>query len=137
MPNALYGCEVTPVNETALRVLRSSFVRCMTYTTVRRSANLVFAMAPEGSDLDPDINIFVRRAAAARIYPTKNPANQDTMEEVARISAARKEPGIYQGDEILDNKELGGGPATKERATLRKEGKPEGPYGLLLESVHV
>lgn len=72
LPTALYGCEVTPVNETALRVLRSSFVRCMTYTTVRRSADLVFAMASEGSDLDPDINVFVRSVAVARRYLTTN-----------------------------------------------------------------
>ena len=95
MPSTLYGCEATPVNETALRVRRSSSVRYMTYTTVRRSADLVFAMASEGSDLDPDINIFVRRVAAARRYLTKNPANQALMEEIARIYAARKEPGIY------------------------------------------
>ena len=47
MPKALYGCEVTPANETALRVLRSSFVRCMTYTTARMSADLVFATTSE------------------------------------------------------------------------------------------
>ena len=80
---------MTPVNETALRVLRSGFVRCMTYTTVRRSADLVFAMVSEGSDLDPDINIFVRSVVAARRYSTKNTANKETMEELARIYAAR------------------------------------------------
>ena len=51
--------------------------------------------------------------------------------------AARKEPGTYQSDEILEEKKLGGDPATKERAMLRKQCKPEGPYGLLLESVHI
>ena len=137
MPKTLYGCEVTPVNETALRVLRSSFLRCMTYTTVRRSADLVFAMASEGSDLDPDINIFVRRVAAARRYITKNAEHQETIKGIARIYAARKEPGAYQSDEVLDKKELGGDLATKERAKLRKECKPEGPYGLLLESTHL
>ena len=78
-PKALYGCEVTPVNETALRVLRSSFVRCMTYTTARRSADLVFAVASEGTDLDPDVSIFVRRIAALRRYISKNAANQDKV----------------------------------------------------------
>ena len=43
----------------------------------------------------------------------------------------------YQSDEILDNKKLGGDPATKERAMLRKECRPAGPYGLLLGSVHL
>ena len=67
MPKALYGCEVTPVNETALRILRTSFVKCMTFTTAGRSADLVFAMTSKGSDLDPDVNIFVRRVAAMKI----------------------------------------------------------------------
>ena len=39
---------------------------------------------------------------------------------------------MYQNDEKLDANELGGDPATKERAKLRKECKPAGPYGLLL-----
>ena len=107
LPNALYGCEVTPVNETALRVLRSSFVRCMTYTTVRRSADLVFAMASEGSDLDLDKNMFVKTVVAARRYLAKNPRGQQMVEEVAGIYAARGEPGVYQNDGKLDAKELG------------------------------
>ena len=48
----------------------------MTYTMVRTSADLMFAMASGGSDPDPDINIFVRRVAVARRYLTKNPVNQ-------------------------------------------------------------
>ena len=39
--------------------------------------------------------------------------------------------------ETFDAKELGGDPATKERARLRKGCTPEGPYGLLMESIHV
>ena len=132
MPKTLHGCEVTPVNETALRVLRSSFVRCMTYTTVRSSADLVFAMASEGSDLDTDTNILVRRVPVARRYLARNPANQETMAEIAWIYAARGEPGIYKGEEKLDANKFGGDPATKERAKLLKECNLEGPYGLLL-----
>ena len=46
--------------------------------------------------------------------------------EIAGIYAARGEPGVYQSEEKLDAKELGGDPATKERAKLMKECKPEG-----------
>ena len=87
--------------------------------------------------MDPDINIFVRSVAAARRYLTKNPGNQNMMEEIAGIYAARGEPGVYRNEEKLDAKELGGDPATKERAKLRKECNHEGPYGLLLESIHL
>ena len=77
------------------------------------------------------------RVAVARRYLTKNPVNQKMMEEIAGIYAASGEPGVYQNDEKLDAKELGGDPWTKERAKMRKECKPEGPYGLLLESIHL
>ena len=69
----------------------------MTYTTVRRSADLVFATTSEGTDLDPDINIFVRRVAAARRYISRSNANHEEMKEVARIYGSREEPGTYQG----------------------------------------
>ena len=48
---------------------------------------------------------------------------------------AEKGSGIYQRKKL--NKSLGGDPATKERANVRKECKPEGPVGLLLESIHL
>ena len=51
-----------------MRVLRSSFIRCITHTTSRRSADFAFSVASEGTDLDPNVNIFVRRIAALRRY---------------------------------------------------------------------
>ena len=56
LPNAFHGCEISPMSETALRVLSSSFVKCMTYTTSKRSVGLVFALISEETDLDADAN---------------------------------------------------------------------------------
>ena len=44
LPMGLYGCKVAPVNENALRAMRASIASCLTFTTVRRSADLTFAI---------------------------------------------------------------------------------------------
>ena len=62
IPKALYGCELAPVNESALRGLRKEFVNAIDYTTTRRSVDLTFNAASYGTDRDPDAQIFVRRA---------------------------------------------------------------------------
>ena len=57
LPKALYACEMAPVNEGALSELRAELANTLTYTTTRRAADLVFAMASGKSDLDPDVEI--------------------------------------------------------------------------------
>ena len=63
---ALYGFEVAPANEYSLRTPRTSISKTIAYTTSQRSADLTFAVASYGPDLDPDIHIFSRRAVAFR-----------------------------------------------------------------------
>ena len=72
LPKALYGCEVAPANETALRTFRTSITKALAYTTKQRSADLTFATASYGPDLDPDTHIFSRRCVAFRRYVTKS-----------------------------------------------------------------
>ena len=57
--------------------------------------------------MDPGVNTFVRGVAAARRYITKNASNQETIKEIGKMYAARKEPRTYQSDEILQEKKLG------------------------------
>lgn len=92
LPKAFYGCELTPANETALRVLRSSFIKCMTYTTSRRPVDLVFSVASEGAYLDRAVNILVRRVAAFRTYVQTNKRNEETMSEIYRGYKEEEEP---------------------------------------------
>ena len=66
LPMALFGCELAPVNEGAMRTLRSAFASCLTYTTTRRSLDLTFAAGSIGPDVDPDIEVVSRRLAAVR-----------------------------------------------------------------------
>ena len=41
-------------------------MNCVTYTSKRRSVDLVFAMASEGQDLDPEVEIVARRTIGLR-----------------------------------------------------------------------
>ena len=66
LTKGLYGCEIAPVNESAMSSMRSSFVDCLTNTTTRRSTDLTFATCSGKVDLDPDIEVVVRRVMAMR-----------------------------------------------------------------------
>ena len=72
LPKALYGCEVAPVNERALRTLRARIAKTLAYTTEQRSTDLTFATCSNGPDLDPDIHILARRAVALRRFITRH-----------------------------------------------------------------
>ena len=44
-----------------MRTFRSGVVNAATYTTKRRSTDLTFAVASNGSDIDPEVEVYVRR----------------------------------------------------------------------------
>ena len=137
LPKALYGCEVAPVNETALRTLRTAVTRTLTYTTDQRSSDLTFATASHGPDLDPEMSIFARRAMAVRRFFNKSKANAEKVKCILAVYRSKGEPGMHQHDEQLRDKALAGDPATAERAKVRNQCKPKGPIGFLLESIHM
>ena len=75
----------------------------------------------------------------------KSPASPEeafnlNVSRVEAIIAKYKEdgdPGIYVDDEQIEEKEVGGDPATAGRAKVRRQCKPQGPVWLLLESFHL
>ena len=76
---------IVHINESALRILRSSFASCITYTSKRRSTDLVYAMASEGTDLDPEVEIVARRAVAFRRYYTKNGTKTQSRQDLPGV----------------------------------------------------
>ena len=54
------------MNESALKKLQTNIVDTLTYTTTRRSADLTFAVAAHGTEVDPDIAIFKNRVLGMR-----------------------------------------------------------------------
>ena len=49
----------------------------------------------------------------------------------------REEPGIHKDEEQLNNKNLGGDPATVENIEVGRECKPRGPIGFFVETLHL
>ena len=109
LPKALYGCEVAPVNETALRKLRTAVTKTVTFTTEQRSSDLTFATASHGPDLDPESSIFARRATALRRFINKSVQNEERVKTIMKAYRNNGEPGIYVDEEQLMEKKIAGG----------------------------
>ena len=121
LPKALYGCEVAPVNETALRQLRTAVTKTVTFTTEQRSSDLTFATASHGPDLDPESSIFARRATALSRFINKSVQNEERVKTIMKAYRKNGEPGIYVDEEQLREKKIAGDPATAERAEVRNQ----------------
>ena len=94
IPKGLFGCELAPINEAAMRTFRAAIVSCLTYVTNRRSVDLTFSTATQGNDVDPDITVVCRRAAAVRRARAKDKEAKRLMTEILQKYEQRKEPGF-------------------------------------------
>ena len=81
MPKALFGCEISQVNEGALETSRTTIADLLTASTKRRSLDLTFSLASYGDDLDPDVEIAYRRIATYRRNATKDNETAKLMRE--------------------------------------------------------
>ena len=137
IPAAIYGCETAPVNEAALRGLRTSIVDTLAYTTKRRSPDLTFACCSRGRDADPDSEIVVKRTLALRRSFAGIAGASELVREIFDIYRQNGEPATLADQGNLASKRDGGDPGTMPRARLRNQCKPKGPIGYLLESLHL
>ena len=97
LPRGLFGCEVAPVNEAALRTFRSAIASALTFTTARRSTDLAFAVGSRGSDVGPDVEIVTRRVAALRRTLAKSDEQKEMIDEIYEGYQDKGEPGCYRG----------------------------------------
>lgn len=81
-PKGFYGCETAPVNESAMRTFRVEVVNAVTYTTRRRSTDINFAVASNGSDIDPGVEVYVRRVNGFRRALATNTGNKEIIEGI-------------------------------------------------------
>jgi hypothetical protein len=141
LPKALYGCETAPVNESALKQLQTRIVDTLTFTTTRRSADLTFATAANGKEVDPDVAIFKNRVLGMRRARVICEENRKMIDQIMETYLEAKEPGIFEyskaNGEALKEKEESGEPMSRQRAKIRRQCKPKGAIGYLLETVHL
>ena len=137
LPMGLYGCEVAPVNEVVLTRLRGVIANVITFTTKIRAVDLTFAVTAEKGDLDPDVEICRRRVTALRRCYHGNDEDAAMIQDIYEKYKENDEPATKHTKEDLLGKDVFGPPASKERASLRKQCRPHGPVGLLLETMHL
>ena len=82
LPKGLCGCETAPANESAMRTFRSEVVNAATYTTKRRSTDITFAVASNGSDIGPEVEVYVRRLNGFRRALVTDSSNKDMIKEI-------------------------------------------------------
>ena len=137
LPKGLYGCELAPVNEAAMRAFRTATAACLTFSTAQKATDLTFAAATRGTDVDPDVNVVCKRIKALRRSMAKDEEIKAMAHEIMEKYREMHEPGCYTTADELKEKPLAGAPCTPERARLKKQCRPQGPIGLLLESIHL
>ena len=115
--------------------LRTALANCLSFTTARKSIDMTFAAASKGPDLDPDIEVVARRAAALRRGMAKSDHQRMMAKDIFEGYKARGEPGCYRDHEDLKHRVVAGEPGSPQRARLRKRCRPLGPIWFLLESM--
>ena len=89
-------------------------------------------MSSEGTDLDPDIEIWVRRTKSLRRYIAKNPEGRQMVNEIYGIYKNREEPATTHTPADMKGKLMSGQPGSALRGRQRKQCQPKGPVGYLL-----
>ena len=99
-----------------------------------------FAAASQGTDIDPEIYIYTKRALSYRRAYHISDSNKKLIEENHQLYKEAGEPGILKANQSKEEqlkKEIAEEPGTSQRTRVKKECKPLGPVGLLLETVHM
>jgi hypothetical protein len=94
LPKALYGCETAPINEAAMRTLRSEVADAVAYTTKRRSLDLTYTTSSHGTDSDPDIEVYVRRVTSFKRAIVTNECNRKMIDTILEIYREKRSQAL-------------------------------------------
>ena len=87
------------------------------------------------------MQIFIRRAQAYRRAYTASESNEAMIKDILELYEKEGNPAILKDGGLehdgMKRKVIAGEPATKLKAEVRKQCKPKGPVGHLLETVHM
>ncbi len=84
VPKGFFGCETSPINESAMQKMRTSIANVLTYVANQRSTDFTFSVASDKTDLDPDIEVYVRRAALLRRVVGDSAENRKVADDFFR-----------------------------------------------------
>jgi len=132
----VYGCETAPVNENSMRSFRTAVANTLAFTTTRTSLDRTSAIASGSKDMDPDIEVFLRRVLAYKRAKVIDAKTGKMMEDIMKIYRARFEPGCA-GSIPESERILAGEPFSEVRMAMRRGCNPQGAVGLMLESMYL
>ena len=81
LPKGFFGCETAPINESAMQKNRTAIVNTLTYATTKRATDLKFAVASGKTDVDPDVEVYTRRATMYRRMVGANDDNKKWLKK--------------------------------------------------------
>ena len=90
-----------------------------------------------GTDLDPDIEVWVRRIKGLRRYIAKNPHGKAMYQRIPSLYTQKGAPAPRSSNVELVIKLIARQPGTIARARTRRQCRLLGPIGFLLESAHL
>ena len=95
IPKRLFGCETSPINEGAMQKLRSIIANVLTYVTSKRSIDFTFTVASGKTDLDPDVEVYVRRVALFRRVVGDSDENKRLFVRNSRVEKIVHSPALF------------------------------------------
>ena len=123
-----------------LRTWRSETANATTFVTKRKSVDFTFAAASQGTDIDPEIYVYTKRALSYRRAYYVSKSNKRLIEENHELYKKAGNPGIFKGDQCKNeqlNKVIAEEPGTSQTTKVKKECTPLGPVGFLVETIHM
>eukprot|EP00973_Karenia_brevis_P021956 3019852-Karenia_brevis.AAC.1 len=134
---ALYGCEASHVDESALRTYTSVVMKTLGTANQMHARSLTFAFTGHSLDLDPYIAIFTRRIMMMRRVFIKLPHIRDTVQQIFDLYKQEHYNGVHVDGVDLAALKPAPLPGGDRRADWKAEHIPLGPMGLLLQNLHM
>ena len=129
LPMALYGIENAHPTEAKLHALQSAIVDVIGTNAARRCNTMIFQLATGGEDLDPYIQVTVRRFDTFRRMWHKHPAYQVMCRGILNFYSQNATPGVFNGEEEL-------GKLGENYSACQPRIGTNGPIGYLLQAAH-
>ena len=97
LPRALYGIEGSQPPGQQMRKVASAIKDAITHSSTHRSHDLTFAVCSNGSDLDPEVHMLIRRVILLRRMMTKHVRASEAVLHIYRLYKSHEYDGTDVG----------------------------------------
>ena len=136
LPKALYGAEIAHIPDQHMRALQTAILDIVAPNSTRRNPSMAFLTCSAGTDLDPEVALYVRRVKLFRRAVWKHPHLRDIASEIHTHYAQNEIKGTYNDSIKLSDLRPATMPGTAQRYQWKIQPQAIGPIGLLLHNTH-